>query len=659
MTLWHQVLSDQNSKAAVNGQQRDTAADVLQRESYVLLGGSFDGMKAAAVRAVEEPGETAVKLASSAAIGGAFAYLHTRPGLVGITGRVAAGALAVSFAMDIAGRLKEMGAAVSDAAQSGENLEANRAVIAGTVGPFVVDSAIMTAGGAGGALAARAWFPGKQLPTGLKKSGVSQSEAADSKGSAALQSRTVSEPPTPTPQPAPKLKAEVAPTQHGVFDAATIESASAGKDLYWNAWPSIIKVTKAGKSGASTGTGFILTEDGLAITNYHVVANADMVAAYGADGRLMRARVAKVDPTADLALIRLDIRGSKVVDGKRVFVDDKLDPINLAVGSDQSFLGSTVYAFGHNHSLKDMAVAVGKLTTLKANPRIDGMAAPLNPKLEVFEGNAFTRKGFSGGPVVNESGEVVAVNFASNQDGVSLSIPMSALREFIKNQNQHRTAEFWRGIVPLLKQAKRTPQETPELADIFAASQGSIFKVRAIKGGQPEVASGFLVSESGHVVTSSNLTKGAQEIVLNKNGVWSIPMQVETQLVEGLTLLKPDPYSRHLITGTPFRLALNEPNVVASQRLSVLGYPQEQMQLFAAPGEFGGFVQKSPHNLLGLGITLDKGFAGAPVLNRNGRVVGVSFGGEPDFSMSFAAQGRVIATKLRDLGIAVDGQPVK
>lgn len=668
MVFWHQVLNEHNERnsksldesGAVSKAGQAAASTALSRESYVLLGGSVDGIKIAAANAIDHPGETALKLASSAAIGGTFAYLHARPGLVGISGRVAAGALTVAFLADCAGRLVETGKAVSDAWDSGENLDANRAVVASTVGPFVVDSAIMSVGGVGGALASRKfmlrtpilepigkWNPDEPwVPRGTKRTGDIQLEKS---GSMVLE--------TPKEAPAAPRPVDVAPTSVNLFDATTIDAAGAvGKDLYWNAWPSIVKVTRAGKSSAGTGTGFILTEDGLAATNYHVVANGDLISAISADGTLMRAKVVRVDPTADLALIQLDLRGSKIVDGKRVIVDEKVPPINLAYGSDQSMLGQTVYAFGHNPLLTETAVAIGKIGALKVNPTINGAAAPLNPKLQVYEGTNYTKKGFSGGPVVNEVGEVVAVNFASNEAGVSYSIPVSALKELVRNNSYHRTPAFWQDIVPMLKQAGRSPaKDTGDLSVIYAGSRDSIFKVRAIKGKTPEVGSGFLVSDSGHVITSSKLVKDSSEITLNKNGMWNIPMRLEAHLDDGMALLVPDAFSRHHIEGTPFRLSTREPNVVASQRLTALGYPADQMQMFAATGDFAGYVDKSPNRLLGLGFNVEPGFAGAPILNRSGRVVGVSLGGDSARTVSFGTQSRILAEALRRRGIAVDG----
>lgn len=665
MVLWHQVLSEQNERNSKGGVEqisvtsRQTASDALSRESYVLLGGTSDGIKAFAQKAIEEPGETAFKLASSAAIGGAFAYLHARPGLVGITGRIAGGALAVAFAADCLGRVAETGKAMSDAWSSGENLDGNRAIVASTLGPFIVDSAIMTVGGTGGALLSRSisprvpylepkgkWNPDSQWThSGANKSSV---ELASSKTVAAE---------TPAPAPAAPRPIDVAPTSVHLYDAATIDAAgAAGKDLYWTAWPSIIKVTRAGKSSGGTGTGFIVNEEGLAVTNYHVVANGDLIAASAADGKVMKAQVVRVDPTADLALIQLDTKGTHLVNGRMVRMSDKLDPIRLAGGSDDSVLGQTVYAFGHNAALKDTAVAVGTLKGLKTNPHVNGVSAPLNPKLNVYEGDGYTRKGFSGGPVVNGLGEVVAVNFASNEAGVSYSVPVSALKELVRNNLQHRSAAFWQGIVPMLKQAGRSPQaESGELAGIYASSRESVFKVRAIKGKEPEVGSGFLVSDSGHVITSSKLVQNSTDITLNKNGLWNIPMRVEAHLDEGMALLVPDAFSRHYIEGTPFRLSVREPNVVANQRLTALGYPADQMQMFAAAGDFAGYVKKAPHSLLGLNFSVEPGFAGAPILNRVGRVVGVSLGGENVRPVSLGAQSRVLAEALKLRGIAVDG----
>ncbi len=159
---------------------------------------------------------------------------------------------------------------------------------------------------------------------------------------------------------------------------------------------------------AGVGSGVIVSDDGLVITNNHVVEGADEVVVELSDGREFRAIEIKTDPDSDLAVVKLaDAHGL---------------PVAKLGDSDKLSIGDWVIAIGNPFELE---------TTVSAGI-ISGKGRELGSirRAQFLQTDAAINPGNSGGPLVNLAGEVVGINtaIASNSggyQGIGFAIPVN------------------------------------------------------------------------------------------------------------------------------------------------------------------------------------------------------------------------------------------
>ena len=138
------------------------------------------------------------------------------------------------------------------------------------------------------------------------------------------------------------------------------------------------------------GSGFILEEDGLIVTNHHVIENASGVTVRLDDGREFEAEVIGQDPETDLALLSIT-------------VDEALPYVQLG-NSDEIRVGEDVAAVGNPFGLG------GSVTSGIVSGKGRNIGA--GPYAEFLQTDAAINRGNSGGPLFNMEGEVVGVNSA-------------------------------------------------------------------------------------------------------------------------------------------------------------------------------------------------------------------------------------------------------
>ncbi|RPG20665.1 MAG: Do family serine endopeptidase [Phycisphaera sp. TMED9] len=225
------------------------------------------------------------------------------------------------------------------------------------------------------------------------------------------------------------------------------------------------------------GTGVIATEDGLVITNNHVIAGADEVKILLHDGRETTAEVIGADPATDLAVLRID--ASDLVAAK--FGD-----------SDESQVGDWVIALGSPFGLSQ-TVTAGIVSALGR----EGMG------LATFENyiqtDAAINPGNSGGPLSNIHGEVIGINTAissatGGNDGIGFAIPSRMVQRIVNDLATDGTVERgWLGvnIQPL----------DEDLAASFGHDARSGVLVAGVLAGTPAANAGL---EPGDIVLNIN-----------------------------------------------------------------------------------------------------------------------------------------------------------
>jgi putative serine protease PepD len=171
--------------------------------------------------------------------------------------------------------------------------------------------------------------------------------------------------------------------------------------------PSVVSIAVTGEAGSGTGSGVVLTEDGVILTNNHVVAAAAQggsITVTFQDGRKAPATVIGLDPGADVAVIR---------------TDGISDAIPAQIGSSADLtVGEQVVAIGSPLGL-DGTVTTGIVSALN-RPVVSGDGSGTNQSvLNAIQTDAAVNPGNSGGALVDMAGRVVGINSAIATLGAS------------------------------------------------------------------------------------------------------------------------------------------------------------------------------------------------------------------------------------------------
>lgn len=171
-------------------------------------------------------------------------------------------------------------------------------------------------------------------------------------------------------------------------------TALTATQIYQRASAGVVSIKAVTPQGEDSGTGIVLTEQGLILTNDHVIAGASgiSVSASASSGTARTATLVGEEANSDLALIRVDPSGLglkplKLVSSSSVQVGDAVYAIGNPYGLNETLTRGIVSALGREIAAPDGAKIIGAIQT----------DAALNP-------------GNSGGPLLNEQGEVIGVN---------------------------------------------------------------------------------------------------------------------------------------------------------------------------------------------------------------------------------------------------------
>lgn len=234
--------------------------------------------------------------------------------------------------------------------------------------------------------------------------------------------------------------------------------------------PAVLGISPArGERRGGSGSGFLITPDGYALTNSHVVHGRDRISAETYDGDRLEADVIGEDPATDLAIMRLGARDL---------------PYARLGDSDALRVGQLVIAMGSPLGFHS-TVSTGVVSALRRSMRgRDGRliesiiqhAAPLNP-------------GNSGGPLVDSHGRVVGINTAiiAMAQGLGFAIPASTARWVVgelilHGKVQRASLGVSARVVPLVRQLAREldllSDTAVEVADVMRDSAAAAAGIR-------------------------------------------------------------------------------------------------------------------------------------------------------------------------------------
>lgn len=167
-----------------------------------------------------------------------------------------------------------------------------------------------------------------------------------------------------------------------------------------------------------SGTGFVWSEEGYIVTNYHVVQQANRVTVTLQDGSTYDARAVGLDPDKDLAVLKIDAENVELV------------PVQLG-DSGLLEVGRKVIAIGNPFGL-DTTMTVGIVSAL--GREIDSVSR--RKIRDVIQTDAAINPGNSGGPLLNSLGQLVGVNTAiyspsGASSGIGFAIPVNTVKRVV------------------------------------------------------------------------------------------------------------------------------------------------------------------------------------------------------------------------------------
>jgi S1-C subfamily serine protease len=248
-----------------------------------------------------------------------------------------------------------------------------------------------------------------------------------------------------------------------------------------------------------TGSGAIIDRSGHILTNFHVIDGARRLEVTLADGSKWQARAIGVDPSNDLAVIKIDAPADKLTtiplwDSSKLVVGQKVLVIGNPFGFERTLTGGIVSSVGRSIRAENGRLIRGIIQT----------DAAINP-------------GNSGGPLLNSSGEIIGVSTAifspsGGSVGVGFAVPINTAKRIISQLiTRGYVARPYLGIsgheiFPALAQALRLP--VTEGIMVVEVTPESPAQRAGIRGGERAVQVGnMIVRVGGDIITEVDQVK--------------------------------------------------------------------------------------------------------------------------------------------------------
>src|SRR6476620_7713955 len=243
--------------------------------------------------------------------------------------------------------------------------------------------------------------------------------------------------------------------------------------------PAVVRVEtppdREKRQRGGTGSGVVISPDGLVLTNSHVVQGASTVRLALADTRTVKARVLGDDPHTDLALLRI--------------IDDVSLPAARLGNSKGLRRGQLVVAIGNPLGFES-TVTAGVVSALGRSLR-----SSTGRQIDyVIQTDAALNPGNSGGPLVNSRGAVIGVNTAiiPGAQGICFATASDTVQWVMEHRLSHgRVRRAWLGV------AGTTASLARRIANHHGLANESGVRIRSVEPGSPAAAAGL---ESGDLI---------------------------------------------------------------------------------------------------------------------------------------------------------------
>ena len=229
--------------------------------------------------------------------------------------------------------------------------------------------------------------------------------------------------------------------------------------------PSVVRVDARSRLPAS---GVVWSADGVIVTAHHVVQHDEKISVALPDGETVPAALAGRDPSTDLAVLRAETKG--------------LTTPTWAEASDLR-VGHLVLALGRPG--KSVRATLGIVSVLGESWR-----TPVGGRLDRYlQTDVVMYPGFSGGPLVDVSGQVLGLNTSAMVRGASVTVPTSNVRQVVETLLAHGRVR--RGYLGVSAQAVPLPAALAKQLD-----QETGLLLVTIEAGSPAERGGLLLGDT-------------------------------------------------------------------------------------------------------------------------------------------------------------------
>ena len=321
------------------------------------------------------------------------------------------------------------------------------------------------------------------------------------------------------------------------------------------------------RKSAALGSGFIIDEKGIVITNNHVIQDAEDIIVRLSDEKEYNAKVIGADPLSDIAVLQLE-------------TDEKFVPVKFG-NSDKARIGDWVIAIGNPFGFGGTVTA----GIISARNRSLGLAR----YEDYIQTDASINSGNSGGPLFDMSGDVIGINTAilgrSGSIGIGFAIPSNSAKLVIDQLLEFgETKRGWLGV--------RIQDVTKEIAEVENLDEPRGALVASVAKGSPsekaDVRAGDIILEfDGKKIQEMKQlpaivakTKVGKKV---KVKIWRNKKEVEKVIILG-----------RLETSEDFKVSENKPQLeetnIEDLKITVREITKDDIKTRNLPNQTNGLV---------------------------------------------------------------------
>lgn len=282
----------------------------------------------------------------------------------------------------------------------------------------------------------------------------------------------------------------------GSKETIVLEESSKVSDVAEQVSPSVVSISTSTKQmdvfgrvfeSKGGGTGFIITADGLIVTNKHVVDDESATyTVFTSNGDAHEAKVLAKDPLNDLAVLKIEASSLPVL--------ELGDSDNLKIGQHVVAIGNALGEFSNSVTTGVISAKERQIQAQAGRGVVENLSGLLQTDAAINPGN-------SGGPLVNLAGQVIGINtaVAGGAENIGFAIPINVVKkaiESVKSTGEIKRPQMGVRYVPITKEFAKLNQLPVDHGVLLV--RGSDVGQLAVVPGSPADKAGL---EEGDIIT--------------------------------------------------------------------------------------------------------------------------------------------------------------